>query len=201
MRLSATLASLLLTFGLIACQGGGTDEEGTMDADTTALTDTETTTIDGTDAGGLSTPSWMTVDETARTVTMEIQAGESEENNRWNYNGLYAGEGTIVVPQGYSVTINFTNSDPTQPHSLGIGEWMETYPATFENPQPVFAGAITPDPVVGTPPQGSASVTFTADQAGEYAMICYVPGHAVAGMVIPFTVSADGQPGVQQTQS
>jgi uncharacterized cupredoxin-like copper-binding protein len=26
-------------------------------------------------------------------------------------------------------------------------------------------------------------------------MVCYVPGHAVAGMHIPFNVTADGTPG------
>jgi uncharacterized cupredoxin-like copper-binding protein len=29
-------------------------------------------------------------------------------------------------------------------------------------------------------------------------MICYIPGHAVAGMVIPFHVTADGSAGVSQ---
>ena len=37
--------------------------------------------------GAISTPEWMTVDATARTVTMDIQAGGSDVNNYWNYNG------------------------------------------------------------------------------------------------------------------
>ena len=149
--------------------------------------------------GELSTPSWMTVDETARTVSMDIAAGSTDANNRWNFNGMYAGSGSITVPEGYTVTINFTNSDPTQPHSLGIDESEASWPATFDAPEPVFAGAITPDPTTtGTAPDGSASITFTADAAGDYAMVCYVPGHAVAGMVVPFHVSADGSYGAQQ---
>jgi len=200
MRISASLTTLLLTFGLLAC-GGAADEGATEDTtpvDTTAMAEEPAGDMGG-PAGSLSTPAWMTVDETSQTVSMDIVAGETEANNRWNFNGLYAGEGAIVVPQGYSVTINFTNADPNQPHSLGIDEAMDSYPAIFESPEPVFAGAISPDAgTTGTAPNGTATVTFTAETAGEYAMICYIAGHAVAGMVIPFEVSADGSAGVRQ---
>ena len=191
MRTMWKLLAFVLVTGLVACGGQEGAEEGEMEADTTAAPETAPT-------GGLTMPSWMLVDQAAQTVKLEISAGSEAVNNYWNYNGLYAGNGSITVPQGYTVTINLVNADPTQPHSLGIGERMDAYPAMFENPQPVFAGAITPDATTGTAPQGTASITFTADQAGEYAMICYVPGHAVAGMVIPFNVSADGQAGVAQ---
>lgn len=193
------MLSLLVAFGLVACGGGAGDEGDATEADTTAQIDegTEDGATDDTVGGAMTTPSWMTVDEAARTVTMEIDAGADDANNRWNFNGLYAGEGSITVPEGYTVTIEFTNSDPTQPHSLGIGEAMDTYPATFENPQPVFAGAMTSNPnTSGTPSNESETIEFTTDTAGDYAMICYVPGHAVAGMVIPFTVSAEGEAGV-----
>jgi FtsP/CotA-like multicopper oxidase with cupredoxin domain len=199
MRISASLTTLLLTLGLLAC-GGAADEGATEDTtavDTTAMG--EEPAGDMAPGGSLSTPAWMTLDETAQTVAMDIRAGDTEANNRWNFNGLYAGEGAIVVPQGYSVTINFTNADPTQPHSLGIDEAMDSYPATFENPEPVFAGAITPDAATtGTAPNGTATMTFTTDTAGEYTMICYIAGHAVAGMHLPFEVSADGSAGVRQ---
>ena len=186
------ILSLAVVAGLIACGGGNGADEGTTEADTTmAETDEATETT-----GGLSTPSWMVVNGNA--VTLDIQAGSEATNNHWNFNGLYAGNGSITVPQGATVTINFTNVDPAQPHSLGIGEPMEAYPAMFDNPQPAFAGAMTPDPATGTAPQGSATITFTADRAGDFAMICYVPGHAVAGMVIPFIVSAGGSAGVSQ---
>jgi FtsP/CotA-like multicopper oxidase with cupredoxin domain len=192
MRTWITMLGLVLVGGLLACGGGATDEEGAMEADTTAV-ETETTQV-----AGLTTPSWMLVDQTAQTVKLEISAGAEAVNNYWNFNGLYAGNGAITVPQGYAVTINFTNAEPAPPHSLGISEKMDAYPAMFENPQPAFAGAITPDATTGSAPGATASITFTADAAGEYAMVCYVPGHAGAGMVIPFTVAADGSAGVTQ---
>jgi FtsP/CotA-like multicopper oxidase with cupredoxin domain len=199
MRISASLTTLLLTLGLLAC-GGAADEGATEDTtavDTTAMAE-EPADMAG-PSGSLSTPAWMALDETAQTASMDIVAGETEANNRWNFNGLYAGEGAIVVPQGYSVTINFTNADPNQPHSFGIDEPMDSYPATFDNPEPVFAGAISPDAATtGTAPNGTATITFTTDTAGEYVMICYIAGHAVAGMHLPFEVSADGSAGVRQ---
>ena len=191
MRLFSTL-SLVIAFGLAAC-GGGAEENGT-EADTTAM-EMETEPA----PAGMTTPAWMSVDETAQTVTMQISAGSTDANNRWNYNGLYAGAGSITVPAGYTVTIDFTNADPTQPHSLGIDEAMASWPATFETVEPVFAGAVTPDATTtGTAPNGTVSITFTATDAGEYAMVCYIPGHAIAGMVVPFNVSADGSYGATQ---
>lgn len=190
-----TTLSLVFALGLAAC-GGGAEEGTDIDADTTAM---DVETVEPAPEAGMTTPSWMTVDETARTATMAISAGSSDANNRWNFNGMYAGAGSITVPEGYTVTINFTNADPTQPHSLGIGETMASWPATFDAPQPVFAGAITADATTtGTAPNGTASITFTADAAGDYAMICYIPGHAIAGMVVPFHVSADGSFGATQ---
>jgi uncharacterized cupredoxin-like copper-binding protein len=191
MRKFTTILSTILVAGLWAC--GGQTEEEVVEADTTAME--ETVPADEGMAGAMSTPEWMTVDATAMTVTLDIQAGGSDVNNYWNFNGLYAGHGSISVPTGYSVTINVTNADPTQPHSLGIDEAQESWPATFDAPEPAFAGAITPDATTGTAPGGTATLTFTADAAGDYSMVCYVPGHAVAGMHVPFTVTESGTPG------
>lgn len=193
MRRFTTILSTILVAGLVACGGGGADDG--MDADTTMMME-DTMAMDHDMGGGeMTTPAWMTVDETAQTVTMDIRAGSTDVNNYWNFNGMYAGHGSISVPAGYTVTINFTNADPTQPHSLGIDEAQESWPATFDAPEAAFAGAMTPDPTVGTAPNGTATITFTADAAGDYTMVCYVPGHAVAGMHIPFTVTDGGTPG------
>lgn len=193
MRRFTTILSTILVAALWAC-GGEAGEDGTDMAadDTLAMADHD---MDDMDSGAMSTPDWMTVDATAQTVTMDIRAGSTDVNNYWNYNGMYAGNGSISVPQGYSVTINFTNADPTQPHSLGIDEAQESWPATFDAPEPAFAGAMTPDPLVGTAPNGTASITFVASAAGDYTLVCYVPGHAVAGMHIPFLVTEGGTPG------
>ena len=43
----------------------------------------------------------------------------------------------------------------------------------------------------------SETLTFKAEKAGEYALICYIPAHAITGMWIGFTVSSEGKPGLQ----
>ena len=148
----------------------------------------------------LSMPDWMEVDRDASTVTLEITAGATDASNYWNFNGFVNGEARIVVPQGFQVEIRFVNDDPNMAHSLGIDEARSTWPAMIPNPEPVFEGAITSAPTSmteSTQPGESETITFTAEEAGEYAMVCYVPGHATVGMWTYFVVSADGEAGVR----
>ena len=46
-------------------------------------------------------------------------------------------------------------------------------------------------------PGQSATIQFVADAAGNYAMICYTPGHTTLGMWLYFNVAAGGEAGVQ----
>lgn len=152
-------------------------------------------------AGTLSAPGWMQVDHEAQTVRMEVVAGSDQTNNRWNFNGYANGNATVVVPEGYEVTIEFRNQDPANPHSLGIDSRTgPDWPATFQAPQPAFDGAITEGAASmteSTQPGESEEVSFTAERAGDYAMVCYVPAHAATGMWILFEVSADGEAGLR----
>lgn len=146
----------------------------------------------------LSVPEWMTVDAAARTVTMTIVAGQSSANNYWNFNGNFGGTGGITVPEGYTVTINLENRDPAMAHSLGIGAVQATYPNQFAEVVPAFDGAVTESPTsmtASTLPGETETITFVANRAGDFAMICFVTGHAATGMWVPFTVSTDGAVG------
>lgn len=149
----------------------------------------------------LEMPDWMTVDNEAKTVSLEIVAGKTDANNNWNFNGFLRGEATVVVPEGYTVTLAFTNNDPNMVHSVGVGEKMEAYPAMLENPAPVFEGAMSSNPtdmMNATKSGVTEELTFTASSAGEYALICFIPAHATSGMWIGFTVSADGKAGLSK---
>lgn len=149
---------------------------------------------------GPEVPAWMSVDHAAKTVTMTVVAGQTAENNNWNFNGMVRGEGTIVVPTGYAIQITFENTDPTMiVHSMGVGQVSQTTEAMFTDPSPAFAGAITTnptDPINATKNGASETINFVADTAGDYALICYTPAHALTGMWIGFRVSADGEVGV-----
>jgi FtsP/CotA-like multicopper oxidase with cupredoxin domain len=151
---------------------------------------------------GPEIPSWMTVDHAAKTVSMSIVAGQTPANNNWNLNGFATGEATIVVPTGYAVEITYENADPTMMvHSIGVGQVSETTSAIFMDPAPVFEGAISSnpaDPVNATKSGATETLSFVADAAGDYALICYVPGHTLTGMWIGFRVSDDGSVGLEQ---
>jgi FtsP/CotA-like multicopper oxidase with cupredoxin domain len=150
-------------------------------------------------SGPLTVPDWYSVDTNARTVRMEVVAGLTPDNNYWNFNGAINGNVAITVPEGYRVVIDFVNRDPNMAHSLGISAETSNF-ATPPQPNPVFAGAITENPgsmVDGTMPGETETVEFVADRAGNYSMVCYIPGHSAVGMWLYFNVSATGEVGIQ----
>jgi FtsP/CotA-like multicopper oxidase with cupredoxin domain len=149
--------------------------------------------------GELTTPDWFQVDNNAQTVTIELVAGTTSANNYWNFHGVFGGRGGITVPEGYTVTLTLRNQDPNMGHSVGVGERMATWPNSFTQVTPIFEGAVTSNPTSmteSTLPGESETITFVANRAGDFALVCYVVGHAASGMWLPFTVSADGTAGV-----
>ncbi len=199
-RWIAILTALVFPIAAAAC-GGGEQAGQAEDGEAAGGQDTAAQQADGAMAGGeLQQPDWYTVDEAAQTVTLDIVGGQTSANNSWNYNGLANGEATIVVPEGYEVTINFENADQVNPHSISIESQVGDYPAVFEQADPVFEGAVTAgatEMANATQPGQSETITFTASEAGEYALVCMVPAHAAQGMWLGFDVSAEGEAGVR----
>jgi len=177
-----------------ACGGGepsGGEGAATMEEEAPAAAEEE-------GGGAITMPAWFSHDEGAGTVTLNLIAGETTDNNSWNYNGYFGGEGEIFVPAGTEVTITMDNQDQNMAHSVGVDSRRSNFPANFSDPTPVFDGAITSNPTSlteATLPGESETITFVADQPGEYSLVCYVPGHAAVGMYIHFTVTEDGTVG------
>lgn len=199
---SSTFAAAVAMTAL-ACGGGDNAGTQTADAGGTNPCAANPCTVNPCAANpcaGMETPEWFTIDEAARTATIDISAGATDANNYWNFNGHFDGNATIVVPEGYTVTLNFTNNDPLTTHSVGVDATTGDFPTLFDDPSPVFAGAISPNPTSmtdGTASGQSVTLTFVVDAAGEYSLVCYIPGHAQTGMWINFTVSSDGSAGVK----
>lgn len=194
------------TAALVACGGGNKAQNGpdttAAAADTSAAAQAAPAAPAAAPQGPMTIPSWMKVNKSAKTATLEIHAGQTADNNHWNYNGYYKGDAAITVPEGYKVTIRFTNDDPSMAHSIGVDSAYATFPATFTNPQPIFPGAISSNPTdltKATQPHTSQTVNFTASKAGNYALNCYIPGHALTGMWIHFNVSSNGEVGLQKS--
>jgi FtsP/CotA-like multicopper oxidase with cupredoxin domain len=149
--------------------------------------------------GPMTVPSWYVVDNAARTVTLTMIAGETPDNNYWNFNGHIRGQLAITVPVGYTVNLDLVNRDPNMAHSVGISSELANF-AMPPAPNPVFPGAITENPqsmVDGVMPGETERITFVAATAGNYSMVCYIAGHSAVGMWLFFNVSADGEAGVQ----
>ncbi len=192
MRIKAFIAGLAVV--LVACGGGDTPEQAPASSEPAAAP-AETAPSAALEFG---MPDWMQVDNAARSVNIQLVAGLTQENNRWNFNGFYGGTGGITVPEGYTVTITLDNQDPAMAHSVGVDEKLATFPNVFSEVTPAFPGGVTADPTSmtdATMPGETEEITFVATDAGEYQLVCYVTGHAAIGMWIDFTVSAGGEAG------
>ena len=117
-------------------------------------------------AASITTVDWITVDEVASTVVIDLVAGQTDANNRWNYNGFARGEATIVVPVDFAITIHFDNTDPVTFHSAGVLESTDTFPAIYsESTAAAFNGAITSNATSlteATPPGGGTCLLYTS---------------------------------------
>jgi uncharacterized cupredoxin-like copper-binding protein len=191
-RLNIFGGTALLTMTLVACGGGDAGGDAPSEAPEAAPAAAPAPSS----SGEMMMPDWYRIDEGTQTVELDISA---EMDGGWKFNGMSGGNQTIVVPVGYTVTMNFTNNDPAMVHSVGIDANTGTMPAQFTDPEPVFPGAISSNPTSmteATAPGDSETLTFSVDTAGEYSLVCYVPAHALSGMWVRFTVSAEGESGV-----
>lgn len=167
---SRTLTAALAAVALVACSGGSADSGQNVDP---------------------------AVDETPirpgpnDRVALEVVAGQTPANSYWNFSGLHGGEGHLRVPLGAEVEIDFRNDDPAMSHSIGVTRWTDPFPADFAPIQPAFPGAMIPgagSSEGATPPEGRSGFRFRASEEGDFAIVCFVPGHAAVGMYIRVTV-------------
>ena len=139
-------------------------------------------------------PAGATVDQAARSIvftTTDVRfTALAGPGDSFRIAGLT--NPAITVPVGATVTIQVINADPDVAHGLVVtGQNV----ASVWMPMMVAAPAF-PDAAVwalGEPTAAglhTATVTFTASQAGSYAYLCAVPGHAQLGMVGRFLVQS-----------
>jgi sulfocyanin len=187
-----------LTVLLAACGGGG-DAPATDGEPSEPVAQPAAAAGPVAPTGPLTVPEWYTVDNASQTVNIQLTAGSTPDNNYWNFNGFINGEIAITVPEGYTVNVTLTNDDPNMAHSVGVSSELTSFIAP-PAPNPVFEGAITENPqsmTDGVMPGESETITFVADAAGNYSLVCYIPGHSAVGMWLFFNVSGDGGAGVQ----
>jgi hypothetical protein len=180
---------LALVLGLAACGPAEEADEGGM-PETPPAGETPSTSTPG-GGGTASVPSWMRVN--GNQVELDIVAGATPDNNHWNFNGAANGAMTITVPQGAQVTINFRNADPAMAHSIGVAP-ATTPPPAQPAPEPAIPGAISGDAAdvaKATLTGERESISFTAATPGQYSLLCFIPGHGLAGMWVRFNVGGE----------
>jgi sulfocyanin len=145
----------------------------------------------GTGQVSAKAPTWITT--SGKTVTVTLIAAYNNTASGFNFNGEANGKMTITVPLGYIVHVTFSNNAPL-PHSAEIvGFTKAIATAKFS---PVFKGASSPNPTAtGTVKGKTDRFSFAANKAGNYLLVCAIPGHAAAGMWDNFVVSKSAKTG------
>lgn len=129
---------------------------------------------------------WLAVDTTAKTATLNLIAGLTPLNGGLNFNGFKDGGLTLVVPLGWTVVVKFGNQDQALPHSVVVVPASGTLPPVPG--APAYPGAATRHLTDGLPPGQSETIRFTVDHPGYFFLYCAVPGHGVVGMYLKINV-------------
>ena len=130
---------------------------------------------------------FLSVDpNTPKTARLVVISAYNPVNYGMNFNGFAKGGARYTIPQGWTVSVNFTNNSPV-PHSAIVVE--KPMVKKLQMGEPAFKGASTPYPVRGTTGKGGVAFQFVADEAGEFAIACGFPSHSANGHWIAFDVS------------
>ena len=133
-------------------------------------------------------PAWLSFDSATKTARFQLIAGLTGLNGALNFNGFRDGGLTLVIPAGWTAEITFKNHDGMLPHSAEV--ISPQTPLPVQPVSPAISRAFTVKLATGLPPEGTDTMRFAAEPAGEYLIFCGVPGHGAAGMWIRLRVSA-----------
>ena len=123
---------------------------------------------------------------TPKTARLVVVSAYNPVNYGMNFNGFAKGGARYTIPQGWTVSVMFTNNSPV-PHSAIVVE--KPMVKKLQMGEPAFKGASTPYPVRGTTGKGGVAFQFVADEAGEFAIACGFPSHSANGHWIAFDIS------------
>lgn len=122
-----------------------------------------------------------------KTARLVVVSAYNAANYGMNFNGFAKGGARYTIPQGWTVSLVFTNNSPV-PHSAIVVD--RPVVKRLQMGDPAFTGASTPNPVRGTTGKTGVPFRFVAGEAGEYAIACGFPSHSANGHWIGFDVSA-----------
>jgi plastocyanin len=138
---------------------------------------------------GVNETNFLKLGDKEKSVKITMVAAYSQANYGMNFNGYSHGKATFTVPTGWSVEVTFINPAPV-PHSCIVVERDTT--TKLQMGEPYFDGGSVEKPAQGMS-YGKATFTFTADEAGEYALACGFPAHAISGHWLALNVSDEAK--------
>ena len=138
---------------------------------------------------GITEKDFIKLGEKEKTVKITVIAVWSDDNYGMNFNGYSKGKATYTIPKDWTVEVTYINPSPI-PHSLIVIEKESV--KKIQVPEPYFKGAAVPKHLQGIS-YGKSTFTFAADEAGEYALACGFPAHALNGHWIALDISEEAK--------
>lgn len=138
---------------------------------------------------GLTSADFLRLGSKPNTVELVVIAVFNDENYGMNFNGYAKGGALYTIPKGWQVDVTFINPSPV-PHSLVVIEKDSL--KKLQVPEPYFKGAAVKDHLKGLAYEKS-QFSFTADEAGDYALACGFPAHTMNGHWIALEVSVEAK--------
>ena len=126
---------------------------------------------------GITEADFMKLGDKPKTVKLVLIATFNAANYGMNFNGHAKGTLVYTIPKDWTVEVTYINPSPI-PHSAIVVEKADT--KKIQMAQPYFKGGAVPNHLQGLA-YGKAVFSFVADEAGEYALACGFPAHAMNG--------------------
>ncbi|MCP5557140.1 MAG: hypothetical protein H7A55_05265 [Verrucomicrobiaceae bacterium] len=134
---------------------------------------------------GITSADFLKLSDKPKTAKITLVATFTAENYGMNFNGYAKGAAVYTIPTGWTVEVNFINPGPV-PHSAIVIDKPDTQ--KLQVAEPWFPGGAVPKHTQGMS-FGKADFSFVADEAGEYALACGFPAHAISGHWVALNVS------------
>jgi plastocyanin len=138
---------------------------------------------------GITADDLLKLGNQPKTVKVVLAATFTSANAGMNFNGYSHGNAVLTVPVGWTVQVTFINPSPI-PHSAIVVDKADV--KKLQIAEPYFDGGATAKHLQGLT-MGKADFSFVADEAGEFALACGFPAHAMAGHWVALNVSADAK--------
>lgn len=128
---------------------------------------------------------FLKLGEKEKTAVITLVAVWSAANAGMNFNGYSHGKAVYTIPKDWTVEVRFINPSPI-PHSAIVVERDTT--KKLQMGEPFFPGASVPNPAQGMSNK-TATFSFVADEAGDFAIACGFPAHAISGHWVSLNIS------------